>query len=77
MKIANCLWLSYLDSEFDFQEGDIIAVTSTPPDGWWSGEFTCQRPTLPDIHEYVFPYVGELLDEARRITGRTDFPSNL
>ncbi|KAJ9125177.1 hypothetical protein QFC22_000131 [Naganishia vaughanmartiniae] len=26
------------DSEFDFQEGDIIAVTSTPPDGWWSGK---------------------------------------
>ncbi|KAJ9108822.1 hypothetical protein QFC21_000142 [Naganishia friedmannii] len=43
------------DSEFDFQEGDIIAVTATPPDGWWS---------------------GELLDEARRIAGRTDFPSN-
>ncbi|KAI5454680.1 formin-binding protein, variant 2 [Naganishia albida] len=44
------------DSEFDFQEGDIIAVTATPPDGWWS---------------------GELLDEARRLPGRTDFPSNL
>ncbi|ODO03499.1 septation protein imp2 [Cryptococcus wingfieldii CBS 7118] len=43
-------------AEFDFQEGDIIAVTSTPEDGWWS---------------------GELLDEARRIAGRTDFPSNL
>ncbi|WWC85249.1 uncharacterized protein L201_000111 [Kwoniella dendrophila CBS 6074] len=42
--------------EFDFQAGDIIAVTSTPDDGWWS---------------------GELLDEARRIPGRTDFPSNL
>nr|XP_018264103.1 septation protein imp2 [Kwoniella dejecticola CBS 10117]OBR86261.1 septation protein imp2 [Kwoniella dejecticola CBS 10117] len=43
-------------AEFDFQAGDIIAVTSTPEDGWWS---------------------GELLDEARRIPGRTDFPSNL
>ncbi|KAI9638499.1 uncharacterized protein MKK02DRAFT_22379 [Dioszegia hungarica] len=42
--------------EFDFQAGDIIAVTSTPDDGWWS---------------------GELLDEARRLPGRTDFPSNL
>ncbi|GHJ85678.1 hypothetical protein NliqN6_2080 [Naganishia liquefaciens] len=42
-------------AEFDFQEGDIIAVTATPPDGWWS---------------------GELLDEARRLPGRTDFPSN-
>jgi hypothetical protein len=43
-------------AEFDFQAGDIIAVTSTPDDGWWS---------------------GELLDEARRSPGRTDFPSNL
>jgi hypothetical protein len=43
-------------AEFDFQAGDIIAVTSTPDDGWWS---------------------GELLDEARRAPGRTDFPSNL
>ena len=43
-------------AEFDFQAGDIIAVTNTPADGWWS---------------------GELLDEARRQAGRTDFPSNL
>jgi hypothetical protein len=43
-------------AEFDFQAGDIIAVTNTPEDGWWS---------------------GELLDEARRQAGRTDFPSNL
>jgi hypothetical protein len=43
-------------AEFDFQSGDIIAVTATPEDGWWS---------------------GELLDEARRLPGRTDFPSNL
>ncbi|KAJ7252399.1 hypothetical protein B0H12DRAFT_1118099 [Mycena haematopus] len=27
-----------IDEEFDFQEGDIIAVTATPEDGWWSGE---------------------------------------
>lgn len=24
--------------EFDFQAGDVIAVTETPDDGWWSGE---------------------------------------
>ncbi|KAG8926430.1 hypothetical protein FRC00_002916 [Tulasnella sp. 408] len=41
--------------EFDFQAGDIIAVTATPDDGWWS---------------------GMLLDETRRIPGRTVFPSN-
>ncbi len=41
--------------EFDFQTGDIIAVTATPDDGWWS---------------------GVLLDDTRRIPGRTTFPSN-
>lgn len=44
-----------IEEEFDFQAGDIIAVTSTPEDGWWS---------------------GELLDEARRQSGRHVFPSN-
>ncbi|KAJ7062816.1 hypothetical protein C8F01DRAFT_986298 [Mycena amicta] len=41
--------------EFDFQPGDVIAVTATPPDGWW---------------------LGELLDERRRVEGRNVFPSN-
>ncbi|KAG9038235.1 hypothetical protein FRB95_002196 [Tulasnella sp. JGI-2019a] len=41
--------------EFDFQSGDIIAVTATPDDGWWS---------------------GVLLDDTRRVPGRTTFPSN-
>ncbi|KDR82434.1 hypothetical protein GALMADRAFT_220437 [Galerina marginata CBS 339.88] len=27
-----------IEEEFDFQSGDIIAVTATPEDGWWSGE---------------------------------------
>ena len=44
-----------VEEEFDFQAGDIIAVTSTPEDGWWT---------------------GELLDEARRQSGRNVFPSN-
>lgn len=44
-----------IDEEFDFQAEDIIAVTATPEDGWWS---------------------GELLDERRRVPGRTIFPSN-
>jgi hypothetical protein len=26
-----------IDEEFDFQANDIIAVTSTPDDGWWNG----------------------------------------
>jgi hypothetical protein len=32
------------DSEFDFQVGDIIAVTHTPPDGWWSGKLIAPLP---------------------------------
>jgi len=44
-----------IDEEFDFQTNDIIAVTATPEDGWWS---------------------GVLLDDARRVPGRTVFPSN-
>ncbi|KAF8588853.1 hypothetical protein K439DRAFT_1613201 [Ramaria rubella] len=44
-----------IDEEFDFQAGDVIAVTATPEDGWWS---------------------GMLLDEMRRIPGKTIFPSN-
>ncbi|THH05465.1 hypothetical protein EW145_g4774 [Phellinidium pouzarii] len=44
-----------IDEEFDFQSGDVIAVTSTPEDGWWT---------------------GVLLDDSRRIPGRTVFPSN-
>lgn len=27
-----------IEEEFDFQTEDIIAVTATPDDGWWSGE---------------------------------------
>ncbi|CAK5266131.1 unnamed protein product [Mycena citricolor] len=44
-----------IEEEFDFQEGDIIAVTETPEDGWWH---------------------GELLDDARRVPGKSVFPSN-
>ncbi|EJD08179.1 uncharacterized protein FOMMEDRAFT_116643 [Fomitiporia mediterranea MF3/22] len=44
-----------IDEEFDFTAGDVIAVTSTPEDGWWT---------------------GELLDDSRRVPGRTVFPSN-
>ncbi|KLO09702.1 hypothetical protein SCHPADRAFT_922307 [Schizopora paradoxa] len=44
-----------IDEEFDFTNGDVIAVTSTPEDGWWT---------------------GMLLDDTRRVPGRTVFPSN-
>lgn len=39
--------------EFDFQEGDIIAVTETPEDGWWSGELLDDNRREPGRH--VFP----------------------
>jgi len=44
-----------IDEEFDFQAGDVIAVTATPEDGWWN---------------------GWLLDDTRRVPGRSVFPSN-
>lgn len=34
-------------SEFDFQAGDIIAVTATPADGWWSGEHFDEGRRIP------------------------------
>jgi len=48
-------YIATIEEEFDFQAGDIIAVTATPEDGWWS---------------------GVLLDDVRRVPGRTVFPSN-
>ena len=41
------------DEEFDFQEGDIIAVTATPEDGWWSGELQDDKRRQPG--KYLFP----------------------
>ncbi|KAI0941569.1 hypothetical protein AcW1_003429 [Taiwanofungus camphoratus] len=42
-----------IDEEFDFQAGDIIAVTATPEDGWWSGELLDEARRQPGRH--VFP----------------------
>ena len=39
--------------EFDFQQGDIIAVTATPEDGWWSGELLDEARRVPGRH--IFP----------------------
>lgn len=38
---------------FDFQTGDIIAVTATPDDGWWSGELLDETRRRPGRN--VFP----------------------
>lgn len=42
-----------IDEEFDFQTGDIIAVTATPEDGWWSGELLDEARRQRGRH--VFP----------------------
>ncbi|KAI0043123.1 hypothetical protein FA95DRAFT_1584227 [Auriscalpium vulgare] len=42
-----------IPEEFDFQSGDIIAVTATPEDGWWSGELLDEARRVPGRH--IFP----------------------
>jgi len=42
-----------VEEEFDFQAGDIIAVTATPEDGWWSGELLDEKRRQPGRN--VFP----------------------
>ncbi|KAK2463086.1 hypothetical protein APHAL10511_004741 [Amanita phalloides] len=42
-----------INEEFDFQAGDIIAVTATPEDGWWSGELLDEARRQRGRH--VFP----------------------
>ncbi|KAK7676487.1 hypothetical protein QCA50_020561 [Cerrena zonata] len=42
-----------IEEEFDFQMGDIIAVTDTPEDGWWSGELLDEARRQPG--RTVFP----------------------
>ncbi|KAK0471555.1 SH3 domain-containing protein [Armillaria novae-zelandiae] len=42
-----------IEEEFDFQVGDVIAVTATPDDGWWSGELLDEARREEGRH--VFP----------------------
>ncbi|KAH6910412.1 SH3 domain-containing protein [Coprinopsis sp. MPI-PUGE-AT-0042] len=42
-----------IEEEFDFQAGDVIAVTATPDDGWWSGELLDENRRVEGRH--VFP----------------------
>ncbi|KAJ7762199.1 hypothetical protein B0H16DRAFT_1312011, partial [Mycena metata] len=42
-----------IDAEFDFQKGDIIAVTAMPYDGWWSGELLGENRRVAGKH--IFP----------------------
>ena len=42
-----------IEEEFNFQAGDIIAVTDIPDDGWWSGELLDEARREEGRH--VFP----------------------
>ncbi|KAG6865464.1 hypothetical protein C0991_002291 [Blastosporella zonata] len=42
-----------IEEEFDFQAGDVIAVTATPDDGWWSGELLDEN--RREDGRYIFP----------------------
>jgi len=42
-----------IPEEFDFQANDIIAVTATPEDGWWSGELLDENRRVNGRH--IFP----------------------
>ncbi|KAF9450111.1 hypothetical protein P691DRAFT_798564 [Macrolepiota fuliginosa MF-IS2] len=42
-----------IEEEFDFQAGDIIAVTAAPEDGWWSGELLDEARKVEGKH--IFP----------------------
>jgi hypothetical protein len=42
-----------IPEEFDFQANDIIAVTATPEDGWWSGELLDDKRRVPG--KFIFP----------------------
>ena len=45
-----------IEEEFDFKAGDIIAVTKTPDDGWWSGELIDENRTADsDKEDGIFP----------------------
>ncbi|KAF7291820.1 SH3-domain-containing protein [Mycena chlorophos] len=43
--------------EFDFQPGDVIAVTAAPEDGWWSGELLDERRRRPGQNIFPSNYV--------------------
>ncbi|KAL0568113.1 hypothetical protein V5O48_013882 [Marasmius crinis-equi] len=57
-----------LDEDFSFQAGDIIAVTATPNDGWWSGHLVDENKRQPGKHVFpsnfvVLPTHSEAKDE--------------
>lgn len=49
------------DSEFSFTEGDIIAVTDYPPDGWWKGELLDEARRRPGANTFPSNFVQLLV----------------
>ncbi|KAJ7737581.1 kinase-like domain-containing protein [Mycena metata] len=49
-----------MNEEFNFQEGDIIAVTATPDDGWWSGELMDENRRVSGKHIFPSNFVNQL-----------------
>ncbi|TCD64781.1 hypothetical protein EIP91_003641 [Steccherinum ochraceum] len=61
-----------IDEEFDFQQGDIIAVTDTPEDGWWSATSSASSDQSVDftsllgmtlLQEAIFPGLLSFYDD--------------
>jgi hypothetical protein len=46
-------YMATTPEEFNFQKGDIIAVTKTPEDGWWSGRLLDE--TRRKQGQHLFP----------------------
>ncbi|KIJ36009.1 hypothetical protein M422DRAFT_51226 [Sphaerobolus stellatus SS14] len=46
-----------IPEEFDFQAGDLIAVTAAPDDGWWSGHLVDESRRLPGKHCFPSNFV--------------------
>ena len=49
-----------IDEEFDFQAGDVIAVTTTPEDGWWYGWLLDEARRVPGRNVFPSNFVGLL-----------------
>jgi hypothetical protein len=48
------------DKEFDFKQGDIIAVIASPTDGWWSGELVDEWKRQRGRHVFPSNFTGVL-----------------
>ncbi|KAJ7191528.1 hypothetical protein GGX14DRAFT_381014 [Mycena pura] len=64
-----------IDGEFDFQAGDIIGVTATPDNGWWSGELLDDERRKDGKHIFPSNFVtlrGPQVTQTRIITSKVD-----